>query len=657
MNRLLYSKKIAPNFPQKRGPWGIASRMKRFSFSVFLLIGALAPLKAQPSFSGEMPSLTVVEDATERRKAYLARLDEIIDWVAGDTKYRTEDPADFNIAEVIARLLRREDLDGCSRRVIELMGKPSSGPFWMFPTVCLAYTGRDLLSPEARASIREAWRTTRQLRGDTENHFVMYYVSLYLMSELYPDDAGDQWYNGRSSAENRAEAKAFLTQWMDLATTVGQGEFNPTHYIGEYLIPMVFLKAWARDPEMQARGHIMLDWILAELASSTLNGVLRGPNARTDEGSVIERWKAMSSHFSWIAFGNTPPPPAYAIWGVYFAFAGAAYEVPEVIYRIAVDREGDYLQFDHKRTRRRWRYSDVEWVPIYKTSYMRKDYAVGSYQGGLADPIQTHVWDVTWSEPDPRGKHPTMFSLHPHASPRALQTYFAAFPEPMVEGVTREGKPSYNSSDKVMGCSPYEQVFQDLDTVVALYDIPAGERFPQINGFFSKDLRDVTEDASGWIFARGGNTYLAYRPFAPYRWIPYLHYNSGWAKERHDLGGKLLISEHLRNGTIVQAASVSEYPTFAAFQAAIRALPLEIRLDPRPSVKFTTLRGKSLLLSYGKPPVVNGRKVDYKTWKLFESPYLNAELNSRRLILTHGKLRRVLDAAALTIADDNASQP
>jgi len=244
-----------------------------------------------------------------------------------------------------------------------------------------------------------------------------------------------------------------------------------------------------------------------------------------------------------------------------------------------------------------------------------------------------------------------MFSLHPHASPRALQTYFAAYPESMVKVVTFEGKPSYDSSDKVMGCSPYEQVFQDLDTVIALYDIPPGERFPQINGFFSKDLRDVTEDASGWIFARGGNAYLAYRPFAPYRWIPYLHYNSGWAKRRSDLGGRLLISEHLRNGTIVQAAGTSEYPSFEAFQTAMRALPLEIRLEPRPSVKFTTLRGKVVAASYGKTPVVDGRKVDYGAWKLFEGPYLNAEMNSRRLVLTHGNLRRVLDAAALTIAD------
>jgi len=625
--------------------------MKPVLFLAFLVL-PLSPLAAQPSFSGPMPSHRIVESANERRQAYLARVDEVVAWVAGDTKYRTDDPANFDIAEVVARLIRRQDVDACSRRVVELMQQPGTGPFWMFPTVCLAYTGRDLLSPEAKASIRQAWRTTRQVRGDTENHFVMYYVSLYLMCDLYPDDAGDQWYTGLSSAENRAEAKAYLTDWMNLATTVGQGEFNPTHYIGEYAIPLLFLKSWARDPEMRQRGHIMLDWLFAELAGSTLNGVLRGPSARTDEGSAIERWNAMASHFSWLLFGITPPPAAYSIWGVYFAFAASEYELPEVIYRIAVDRGADFVQRDHKRTRRRWRYSDVEWAPIFKTNYLRRDYAVGSYQGGLADPIQTHVWDVTWAEADPRGKHNTMFSLHPHSSPRVLQTYFATYPEPMVKAVTFEGKPSYDSADKLVGCSPYEQVFQDLDTVVALYNIAPGERFPQINGFFSKDLRDLTEDASGWIFARGGNAFLAYRPLAPYRWIPYLHYNSGWAKTRKDLGGKLLASEHLRNGTIVQAASAAEFATFEAFQAAIRALPLTFSLSPVPSVKMTTLRGKSLAFTYGKTPMLDGKKVDYAAWKLFESPHLNAELHSRRLVLTHGKLRRVLDAKALTIKDE-----
>lgn len=61
--------------------------------------------------------------------------------------------------------------------------------------------------------------------------------------------------------------------------------------------------------------------------------------------------------------------------------------------------------------------------------------------------------------------------------------YFTAYPEPWIEGVTREGKPSHDSPDKIVGSSFYGQVYQKLDTVIALYDIPPGTRFPHINGF------------------------------------------------------------------------------------------------------------------------------------------------------------------------------
>ena len=618
-----------------------------------LYLSALAllaplPLCAQPSFTAPAPAPVVLQQADLRRAAYEARVDEVITWKAAQAK-----PGELltDMGIIAAKLVRREDADLCSRSVIELMKDPGTGPFWMFPAVSVAYLGRDQLSPEARKSIRDAWRKVMQVRGDTENHWAMYYTSLYLMSELYPNEPADSWYSGKNSAENLAESREYLIHWMDLATTVGQGEFNPTHYIGEYAIPMMFLAAWAQDPAMRIRGQMKLDWLLADLAENTLNGVLRGANARTDDTSVVERWNALASFFSWIAFGNTPPTAAYGGWGIYFAIAAKAYDVPEVIYRIAVDRDGDFLQRDFKRTRRRWRNSDVLMAPIYKTNYTRRDYAVGSYQGGMSDPIQAHVWDVTWAVPDPRGVHNTMFSMHPVSSGYDMQTYFTELPDQMTKGVTKEGKASYDSPDKFLGGSRFEQVFHDLDTVIALYDIPPGTRFPHINGFFSKDLVNLTVDPTGWIFAQGGNAYLAYRPLADYELKPIARVKSSWTGERADTGDKILTSPHLKNGTIVQAASAAEFRDFAAFQAAIRALPLEFKLAPVPTVKFTTLRGRQVVCTYGAAPVVDGQPVDYTKWKLFEGPYLNAEKGSRQLTLTHGRLERVLDFNTLTITD------
>ncbi|MBS0633742.1 MAG: hypothetical protein JSS11_17670 [Verrucomicrobia bacterium] len=628
--------------------------LRSLSCAALLSLAAIVPLRAQPSFAGPMPSRAVVEGADQRRREYLDRIHEVLAWRAAQPVVPTAtDPAPVDMAAICSRLALRQDAARNSRDVIKYMQDPGSGPFWMFPVVCAAYLGRDQLTPEAQKSIRDAWRSQMQVRGDTENHWVMYYSSLYLMSDLYPGEPGTAWYNGKSSTENLNESQEWLLQWMDLSTTVGQGEFNPTHYIGEYMIPLTMLATWSKDPAMRQRAHIMIDWILADFASNTLHGYLRGANSRSDDNSVLERWNALSSFFSWICFGQTPPTAGYGGWGIYYAAIAENYTVPEVIYRIAMDRGGDFEQHNLKRTRRRWRYSDVLFAPVYKTDYIRDTYAVGSNQGGALDSIQAHIWDVTWDVPDPRGVHNTMFSLHPYSSGAALQMYFVAYPEPWIKGVTFEGKPSYDSADKILGPSPYEQVYQNLDTVIALYDIPPDTRFPHINGFFSKDLKNVTEDKSGWIFAQGGQTFLAYRPLAGYEWQEYVGYATLWVPERgKGKGDRILQSPHLKNGTIVQAAAASEFKDFAAFQAAIRALPLEFKLEPVPTVTMTTLRGQQVTVTYGQAPVVNGATLDYaKTWKLFEGPYLNAEKGSRRLVITHGKLERILDLNTLTISD------
>ena len=618
--------------------------MKNFSACLILFLAATAVLRAQPSVSATtVPSREIVTDAAARRAAYLKRVQEVIDYRAN--LVNRADPAGIDLAAVATMLARHEDPKYCSEQVIRLMKAPGTGPFWMFPVVCVTYMGRDQLSPEAKKAMRDMWRTTYQIRGDTENHWAMYYISLYLISEMYPNEPGSSWFTGKSSEENLAEAKEYLIHWMDLATTVGQGEYNPVHYIGEYACPLMYLASWAKDPAMKTRGHMMLEWIFADLAEGTLYGVPVGSHARTTDESVIEPVNSLASYFSWLLFGNVPPPAGFGGWGIYFAPAADNYEVPEVLYRIAMDREHDFLQRDLKRTRRRWRYSDVLFAPIYKTTYMRKDYAVGSFQGGMSDPIQTHVWDVTWAVPNPRTQHNIMFSMHPESSPHSMQMYFSDFPEPMIGGAVNLSKPSYDSPDKLVGGSPYEQVFQDLDTIVALYDIPPGTRFPHINGFFSKDLTKLTEDKSGWIFAQGGNTYLAYRPLAPYEWT-----QSHWAQAA--IRDSRLQSDSLKNGTIVQAASASEFKDIEAFKAAINALPLEFSLEPTPTVKMRTLRGKNIVVTYGAAPLVDGQVLDYSKWKLFEGPYLNAEKGSRKLTLTYGKLKRVLDFNTVKITDN-----
>jgi hypothetical protein len=200
-------------------------------------------------------------------------------------------------------------------------------------------------------------------------------------------------------------------------------------------------------------------------------------------------------------------------------------------------------------------------------------------------------------------------------------------------------KKSYDSPDKLVGGSPYEQIFQDQDSVIVLYDIPAETRFPHINGFFSKDLAEVREDPSGWIFARGGDAWIACRPLQPYTW------------KAIEGGGRRLFSPYLKNGMVVQVAARSEFGGLDEFRRAILALPLEFQLTPTPSVRFRSLRGKMLAFTYGDVPRVNGAALDYSNWPLFGGPFVEAVVNSEQLLLKYGKMRRVLDFRRLTVKD------
>ena len=541
-------------------------------------------------------------------------------------------------ANIAAKLWLHEDAPLCSQRLEELLAAgPTGDMFWMFPVTAIAYLDRGQLSKEARAALRQSFKTYMPYRGDTENHWLLYYTSLYLMAQMWPDQDGGQWYTGKSSAENQREAAEWIEGWVRLTTRRGQGEYDSPHYMGLYFLSMSYLAEWAKDPAMKKRATMMLDYLIADYAAENLDGVFVGAHSRVYDNPVVEKWNNVSSDFGWMLFNlgrPLDPPDSYVIC---YALA-SAYEPPEILKRIATDRSQPYTHYERKRTRNRWRFNDELHGPVYKTTYVRKEYAVGSDQGGILQPIQEHSWDVTWSVADPRGVQNTLFTLQPYSSLYELETYFTFPPDTGISGVV-SSKKSYDSPDKLVGGSPYEKIFQDQDTVIALYDIAPGTRFPHINGFFSKDLAEVVEDQSGWIFARGGEALIAFRPLQPYSWKPI------------EGGGRRLFSPYLRNGVVVQVAARAEFGDLTAFRKAILELPLEFHLEPAPWVRFRSLRGKTLSFAYGERPQVDGKPLDYEGWPLFGGPFVEAGVDSEQLILKYGTMRRTLDFRKLTVTD------
>ena len=578
------------------------------------------------------------------------------------------------LVTVAACLQRRSNVAWANARLARLdAGRPAGDMFWMYPMATAMVAGRGAMDEPNRERIRELWRTYFPYRGDTENHWLLYYASLCLAAESNPGAGPEAWFNGKSSAENIAEARSYIGDWIGITTRHGQGEFNSPNYIEEYAAPLALLAGWEADPGLRRKARMMLDYLFFDYAVEQLDGAYGGAHSRVYPWQVVQPGRTPAAAFGWLLFGLGERQPRDTL----LILAMSGYVPPPILWRIANDREHPYVDRQLKRTRWRMRHPGPEafevegrsTAPVTKTTYMDRDFVIGSCQGGPLQSMQQQTWSLIWRTDRPLGEENTFFGLQPYSSPLVGTMYYVGKWDTVVHAISTgpTGKLDYDTPDKLEGGSPYEQVFQSGPALVGLYDIPAGTRFPIVSTFFSRDLARCEEDPSGWIFCQGGAAYFGFRPFAPGAWKPV-----GWTGHMDGLkgmwfaagfgdyarGSRCLVSPVPRNGCIVQAAAARDWPSFGAFKAAVRGLPLQVGLDPAPGASFTTLDGTRLKVRFGAAPEVNGVPVDFKAWPLFDSPYGHSDRGSGRLEIRHGQERLLLDftsAGAPCAASDRPS--
>ena len=530
-----------------------------------------------------------------------------------------------------AKYARHRNLAFADSTVVTLLKKPSGDMFWMFPVIGVYLHGKDKMSPAAKAALRNAWKTYSPYRGDTENHWCMYYASLFLAAEQWPNLPGTEWYNGKSSAENRDEAKAYLMHWIKITTTIGQGEFDSPDYFPEYLVSMSLLAQFAQEAEMKQRGKMMMDYLFADFAAEHLQGQYIGGFSRIYEPAVYKPLLSPGSAFAYLYFDSGEP--TQSSWLVLPALSG--YQLPEIIYQIANDRTTTYIHQERKRVRNVIRYGTEKNPPVYKYTYMTKDYGLSSLQGGILQPIQQHTWSVRFTSGKP---FTTVFGLHPYWSGIELGMFFPEEIKTLVADVVGS-KGTYNKEDKWTSSSPYERTFQHENTLLVLYDIPAGTTAEHIDGFFPKTLEQRVVDASGWIMCQAGETYIGWYPLQPIEW---LEEKENWR----------LRSQQLQNGYVIEVRSQTEIGAFAAFQEKLRAhRPVAQLQSQKVAVDYINIDNEKMYFAFPEVRQLRGQPVDLTKYKLFAGPFLNAEIGSEKLTMTYKNRRRVLDFKTLQIKE------
>jgi hypothetical protein len=503
---------------------------------------------------------------------------------------------------------------------------PQGDMFWMYPVIGTYLHGLGKMSKEVREAVRTGWKEYSPYRGDTENHWCMYYTSLFLAAEQFPKLPGSEWFNRRSSNENLIEAKEYLKEWMKITTTIGQGEFDSPNYFPEFIVPMLLLAQFALDPDMKLRGEMMADYLLADFAVDHLDGMYLGGFSREAATAVTKPWTEAASDFAWLYFGTGPPKQSG--WIVFGAISD--YKLPYIIYQIANDRTKPYVNLERKRVRNVIRYGKEKNPPVYKYSYVTKDYGLSSLQGGILQPIQQLTWSVRFPYLKPTS---TIFGLHPYWSGHELAMFFPEEEKILISDVAKS-KGTYNQDNKWTSSSPYERTFQNKNTLMVLYNIPPGTTSEHIDGFFPKNLEELNIDSSGWLMCNAKDTYIGWFPLQEYQWL----------KLDEDDGNSRLRSHKLQNGYIVEVRSKSEIGSFKDFCKKLRTHLPKSKLTPLDlSVVYKTLEGEIMQFRFPDSRKLNGKLINFPESKLFYSPFTRSQTGSEKLLIQYKGKKLILD--------------
>ncbi len=237
-----------------------------------------------------------------------------------------------------------------------------------------------------------------------------------------------------------------------------------------YVTPMLLLYEFAEEPAIRQLAGMMLDLLLADYLTESLDGAYCGGHSRvidvgggaTTENRVVRPPLPLR--------GRHRPSRRHRRPGRSSPRSRAT--GPRASSTAIANRRDDALRAHGAKARpQRDPLRPALNPPVHKYDYMTPGYGLGSLQGGILQPIQQHTWDVTWLG---SAENSTLFTVHPSVSARELAMFF---PEE-IHGLTRTitaQKGSYASPDKLVSASAFEKVFQHENVLLALYQVPPGE--------------------------------------------------------------------------------------------------------------------------------------------------------------------------------------
>lgn len=459
-------------------------------------------------------------------------------------------------------------------------------------------------------------------KGFTENHKLQYRTARYFYGQTWPN--GPTLADGMTPLEAKQEGEDWIYDFIERTVTVGQLEYDSVNYHQMYLLCFATLYDFAEDLLMRRKAWMMMQLLLADWAPEYLKGNWIGAHSREKYNQVLHTVLncGVAIPLGYLFFGDSYFHPELPETYYVSLVAVQGFRPLPILGDIATDRSKAYIHKETKAPRRGFGINTSD-LPTRKYSYVTKDYALGSSFGDITA-VENHRWDLTWiSEKDGS----TCFFINPSFSKKQLLKYFDDDPDKILDNIIRQ-RPYYKDPNKWIEGSPFEEVIQHENTLIALYDIPKDEKNQHVNGFFSKNIEERIAE-NGWIFCSSDSVYFAVKTFT----------KGKWHEEKDHFR---LALNNPKTGVIMEVAQKKEFPSFAAFQNKIKSNSLKIDLK-KLQVNYTNFRGAQLEFTYPDQRFVNGEKIIFENWPLFGGPFVNSKVGSKIITIQYGKEKVILD--------------
>lgn len=516
------------------------------------------------------------------------------------------------------------------------------GPFQLLPAALLLRRWSAQLAPETIDQIQQLFCGGPTDRGNTENHWLMYYTGLLLAAEYWADQG--VLFNGRPPGVIRAEATRWILGTIQRTACLGHHEYDSTGYHITHLAPYLGLWEHAGDAHLHRQVEQVLAVLVADMALEYFHGAWAGGHSR--EGYRQNTWSRVGSvqTLQYLYFGGQTFDPVDHIHAHAIPAAVSPYRPPALFAAIALDRSRPHAVRKTRAPRNIIRHAEHDAEPVRKYTWMSRSFALGSTQLGLpgapAGPIDLVSWDLTWKGPRHNAK---IVCNHPYVHPGRFSAFLGTLPQSARRQIG-DDKPYLQRQDRLFGASPYEGMMQHQGTIIVLYRIPADDESPFVNLFLPRNIDWIAR--KGWLLAAPGGFYLALRPIGSYAWerIRESSSDSLLVRDGDLIDGWLLRLGNPDAGLVLEAVEEDRISDFAAY--CQRRTDSDVDLSGWPGeerVAVSSIDGVRLEMTFDGPHKVDGTAIDYDAWPLYDAPGAQAEVNTGKVLFRYGNRQVALD--------------